>query len=275
MGRVDGKRAIVTGAASGIGRATAELFAREGAHVIVADLNEAGAREVAAAIRDKGGQADAQLVDIGDPAAVAEMVAASARVLGGLDILFNNAADTSVATIERDGALVEMDIEVWDHCMNVDLRGAMLCAKYAIPHLIEAGGGSIINTSSNLSLAGDFTQTAYSAAKAGINSLTRFIATQYGEHGIRCNTVSPGAILTPPSLVATPPEIREELARHSPISRMGKPEDLAYAVLYLASDESTYVSGQLLSIDGGQLAHLPHFAFMKATGGRTTVQKSS
>jgi NAD(P)-dependent dehydrogenase (short-subunit alcohol dehydrogenase family) len=154
MGRVDGKRAILTGAASGIGRATAELFAREGAHVVIADLNETAAKEVAAAIRDEGGQADAQPVDIGDPASVVEMVAASVRVLGGLDILFNNAADTSVATMERDGALVDMDVEVWDHCMNVDLRGAMLCAKYAIPHLIEAGGGAIVNTSSNLSLAG-------------------------------------------------------------------------------------------------------------------------
>ena len=275
MGRVDGKRAIVTGSASGIGRATAELFAREGAHVVVADLNETGAKEVAAGILEAGGRAHAHHVDIGDPAAVKEMVAASVRVLGGLDILHNNAADTSRATLERDGALVDMDVEVWDHAMRVDLRGAMLCAKYAIPHLIEAGGGSIINTSSNLSLAADFSQTAYSAAKAGINSLTRFIATQYGEHGIRCNTVSPGSILTPPSEVATPPEVREELIRHSPISRMGKPDDLAYAVLYLASDESTYVSGQLLSIDGGQLAHLPHFAYLKATGGTTTVQKKA
>lgn len=275
MGRVDGKRAIVTGAASGIGRATAELFAREGAHVVIADLNEAGAKEVAAGIRDQGGKAHPQPVNIGDPVAVADMVKESVRVLGGLDILFNNAADTSMATMAVDGALAEMDVEVWDHCMHVDLRGAMLCAKHAIPHLIEAGGGSIINTSSNLSLAADLSQTAYTAAKAGINSLTRSIATQYGAHGIRCNTVSPGAILTPPGLAATPLEMREELARHSPISRMGAPEDLAYAVLYLASDESTYVSGQLLSVDGGQLAHLPHFAFLKATGATTTVQKSS
>ncbi len=273
MGRVDGKMAIVTGGASGIGRATAELLAREGAGVVVADLNESGAKEVASGITQAGGRAAAVHVDIGNPVSVEQMVASAVRELGALHILFNNAADTSVETLSRDGALVDMEIEVWDHNMAVDLRGTMLCAKYAIAHMIEAGGGSIINTSSNQSLAGDLTQTAYSTAKAGINSLTRYIATQYGAKGIRCNTVSPGAIQTPAAAVGCPPDIQREIQRHNPVGRLGYADDLAYAVLFLASDESTFVTGQLLSVDGGQLAHLPHYAHLVETGRRTTHQE--
>lgn len=273
MGRVEGKVAIVTGGASGIGREASELFAREGAAVVVADLDGGGAKEVADTIARAGGRALALTCDIGDPSAIEEMVAAAVGEFEGLHILFNNAADTSIAMLERDGTVGDMEVDVWDHAMAVDLRGAMLCAKHSLPHMIRGGGGSIINTSSNQSLAGDLTQTAYAVAKAGINSLTRMIATQYGAQGIRCNALSPGLIMTPAADRACPQDIRDDIASHSPIGRLGKAEDIANAALFLASDESAYITGQTISVDGGQLAHLPHYAFAMKTGARTTTQK--
>lgn len=272
-GRVADKVAIVTGGASGIGRASAELLAAEGASVVVADLNAAGAEEVARGIVDKGGVATPVQVDIADPGSVEALVATAVATHGTLDVLFNNAADTSLRMMEKDGPVHTMEVDIWDHALAVDLRGAMLCSKFAIPHMIDAGGGSIINTSSNQSLAGDLTQTAYAAAKAGTNALSKSIATQYGAAGIRCNVVSPGMIQTPALERACPPEVIAEIARHSPIERAGRPEDLANLVLFLASDESSYISGQIVSVDGGQLAHLPHFAWMRSTGATTTVQE--
>lgn len=273
MGRLEGKVTIVTGGASGIGQAACELFASEGAAVTVADLNGEGAERVAETIRKAGGRALGHAVDIGDPPAIEAMVRTTVEELGGLHVLFNNAADTSVATLSRDGTVVDMDIEIWDHVMAVDLRGAMLCAKYAIPHMRRAGGGSIVNTSSNQSIGADLTQTAYGIAKAGINHLTRFIATQNGPDGIRCNTLSPGLILTPAVGRATPEAFQAEIQSHSPLGRLGRPDDLAQAALFLASDESSYITGQTISVDGGQLAHLPHFAYAQRTGSRVTVQE--
>lgn len=273
MARLEGKVAIVTGGASGIGEAACRLFASEGAAVTVADLDAERARRVADEIGEAGGKALACTVDIGEPAAIEAMVANTVEAFGSLTVLFSNAADTSVATLSRDGTVFDMDVAVWDHVMAVDLRGAMLCAKYAIPHMQAAHGGSIIHTSSNQSLAGDLTQTAYGIAKAGMNHLCKFIATQYGAFGIRCNALSPGLILTPAVERATPDAIKTEIRSHSPLGRLGRPEDLAQAALFLASDESSYITGQIISVDGGQLAHLPHYAFAQRTGNRVTVQE--
>ena len=273
MGRLDDKVAIVTGGASGIGRAACELFAQEGAAVVVADLDAERAEQVAAGIRKEGGRAFAQSVDIAEEAAIQAMVEACVAEFGGLHVLFNNAADTRIETLSRDGSIENMDIEVWDHALAVDLRGPMLCAKHAIPQMVRAGGGSIINTSSNQSLAADLSQSAYGVAKAGVNSLTLFIATQCGHQGIRCNTLSPGMILTPAVARACPQEIQDEVRSHSPVDRLGEPGDLARAALFLASDESGYVSGQTISVDGGQLAHLPHFAYMRRTSSTVTFQE--
>ena len=273
MGRLDDKVAIVTGGASGIGRAACELFAQEGAAVVVADLDAERAEQVAAGIRKEGGRALAQGVDIAEEAAIQAMVEACVAEFGGLHVLFNNAADTRIETLSRDGSIENMDIEVWNHALAVDLRGPMLCAKHAIPHMARAGIGSIINTSSNQSLAAELSQSAYGVAKAGVNALTRFIATQCGHQGIRCNTLSPGMILTPAVERACPQEIQAAVRSHSPVDRLGKPEDLAQAALFLASDESGYVSGQTISVDGGQLAHLPHFAYMRRTSSTVTLQE--
>ena len=271
MGRVEGKVAIVTGGGSGIGRASCELLAREGAAVVVADKDAASAERVARGIVDAGGRALAQPVDVEVEASIEAMVRAAVGAFGGLHVLFNNAADTSLRAMELDRALLDVSTETWDHVLAVDLRSVFLCCRYSIPHMIEAGGGSIVNASSNQSLAGDLSQTAYAAAKAGINTLSLSVATQYGRQGIRCNVVSPGPIRTPAFDRACPPEVAEELARHSLVPRLGRAEDLANAVLFLASDESSYVTGQLIRVDGGQLVHLPHYA-MLTQGGLTTTK---
>jgi NAD(P)-dependent dehydrogenase (short-subunit alcohol dehydrogenase family) len=170
----------------------------------------------------------------------------------------------------QDTPVTEMTVDWWDHAMRIDLRGAMLGCKHAIPHMIASGGGAIVNTSSNQGITGDLTQTAYAAAKAGIIQLTQSVATQYGREGIRCNAVSPGAIRTPALERACPPEIIENIAKHSLVPRIGEPEDLANTVLFLASDESAYITGHVIKVDGGQLAHLPHYAYSVDTGTTTT-----
>ncbi len=270
--RVAGKRAIVTGSASGIGRATAELLAREGAAVVVADLDESGAESVADGIRAGGGRAVACATDVSSEADVAAMVATAVREFGGLDILHSNAAMTARAEHAQDADLLSMSVEYWDRSFSVNLRGAMLGAKHAIPVMIEGGGGAIVHTSSNQSLAGDLSQFAYSAAKAGVNALTRSIATTYGRQGIRCNTISPGYIETPSASASVTPAMGAEIVSHNLVPRAGRAEDLAQAVLYLASDDAAFVTGQLLSIDGGQMAHLPHYAYLTKTGAVTTDQ---
>ncbi len=271
-GRVQDKVAIVTGAASGIGRASAELLAREGAAVGVADLNGAGAKEVADGINARGGRAIPIEVDIEQEESVAAMVAATVEAFGALHVLYNNAADTSLHMMLHDGPIHTMAVEIWDHALAVDLRGTMLGCKHAIPHMLAAGTGSIVNTSSNQGISGDMSQSAYAAAKAGVNQLTMTVATTYGAQGIRCNAVSPGMIRTPAAERACPPEMFDEIARHSLVPRIGEPEDLANTVLFLASDESAYITGHVIRVDGGQLAHLPHYAFLTASGQATTHQ---
>jgi NAD(P)-dependent dehydrogenase (short-subunit alcohol dehydrogenase family) len=270
MGRVEGKVAIVTGAASGIGRASAALLAREGARVVIADRDAAGAERVAREIAAAGGQAQAMRVDISDEREVEAMVAGSVARFGALHVLHNNAALTDLAQHAVDASLVAMQQQDWDRSLAVNLRGAMFCSKHAIPHMIRSGGGSIVNMTSNQALAGDLTQFAYAAAKAGVGQLTRSIATAYGRQGIRANTISPGMIRTPGSEAACTPEVFAMIESHSLVGRTGLPQDIAWAVLFLASDESSFISGQTLCVDGGQLAHLPHYADLVRAGTTTT-----
>lgn len=270
--RVKGKVAIVTGAASGIGEATATLLASEGASVVVADMNAEGAERVAAAIRAAGGRAVAQATDVSKEDDIKRMVARAVSEFGGLHILHNNAAMTAGHEHANDLDLLTMTVEYWDRSFSVNLRGAMLGAKHAIPVMIAGGGGAIVNTSSNQSLGGDLSQFAYSAAKAGVNALTRSIATTFGRRGIRCNTVSPGHIETPTNKASVSPEMSAAIVSNNLIPRAGRADDLAQAVLYLVSDEASFVTGQLLSIDGGQMAHLPHYSYLIASGAKTTNQ---
>jgi NAD(P)-dependent dehydrogenase (short-subunit alcohol dehydrogenase family) len=262
MGSLDGKIAIVTGAAHGIGAATALRVAAEGAHTAVADLDLEGARRVAAKIAAAGGSATAVSVDLGDVESVRLMVDTVVRAFGGLDILHNNAAATHLAA-HKDLPIVEADPAVWDETMRINLRGTMVAIQAAVPHMIARGGGSIIITSSGAGLSGDLSHPAYGASKAALNNLAQYVATQYGKQGVRCNAVAPGFIVTDASEGSAYGAIRDTMLRHHLTPRLGRPEDIAAAVVFLASDESAFITGQTLCVDGGMMAHAPYVADMR------------
>jgi NAD(P)-dependent dehydrogenase (short-subunit alcohol dehydrogenase family) len=258
-GRVQGKAALVTGAGGGIGAACALALAREGAAVAVADIDLAAARRIVAHIEEEGGRAVALHVDLGDEASVTAMVEGAAQALGGLDILHNNAADTRLSGT-RDMAVEKVDTGVWDDIMRINLRGTMIACRAAIPHLRKRSG-AIVNTSSNAALAGALSHSAYSASKAALNSLTQSIATQHGKEGIRCNAVSPGLIVTPANEERYASSgVGDIMLRHQLTPRLGRPEDIAAAVVFLASDEASFITGQVICVDGGSLAHQPYVA---------------
>jgi NAD(P)-dependent dehydrogenase (short-subunit alcohol dehydrogenase family) len=264
---LEGRVAIVTGAASGIGRATSLALAQAGASVLVADLNGDGAAATAAAMADLGLSAHGFAADVGNEASIEEMVSAAVSIFGGLDILHNNAADSDPALLSRDLGITELETEVWDRTMRVNLRGPMLGCKHAIPHMIERGGGSIINTSSASGLTGDAARAAYGASKAGLQSLTQSVATQYGKLGVRCNAIAPGIIATPALEANISPEQVAVYLGNTLTPRLGVPEDIAAAVVFLASDSAAFITGQILSVDGGLLAHHPAVAeIRKLTG---------
>ena len=263
-GELAGRVAIVTGAASGIGRASALALARAGACVVVADLDAAGAGRVAAEIEAAGGRARAQRADVSDPQSVASMVDAAVLGFGGLDILHNNAALTDPAVIGADGELAELDLSVWERTLAVNLRGPMLGCKHAIPRMLERGGGSIVNTSSVSGLTGDTARVAYGVSKAGVDALTRYVATQYGKRGIRCNAIAPGVIATPALEKNVPRELLSIYEQSHLTPRLGSPEDVAALVVFLASDAAGFITGQILCVDGGLMAHHPTFASVGA-----------
>ena len=266
--RLKAKAAIVTGAASGIGAATAAALAGEGADVVLADINLEGAREQAARIVSDGGQAAAVAVDLGDPASIEAMIHFTVERFGGLDILDNNAADTHLSAT-RDVGVVHTEIDVWDSLMRTNLRGTMLACKYAIPAMRARGGGSIINMSSGSGMTGALAPTAYGVSKAGIITLTQYVATQHGKEGIRCNALVPGLIVTPStaqSFAAGP--FGEMMLRHHLTPRLGKPADIAAAVVFLASDDAAFITGQAICVDGGLLAHAPYHADLVAARDR-------
>jgi NAD(P)-dependent dehydrogenase (short-subunit alcohol dehydrogenase family) len=264
MGRLEGRVAIITGGGSGIGAATASTLAAEGAAVVVADLIGARAEAVASEI---GSRALGIAVDVSDEADVIRMVDIAKRTFGRIDILHNNAALVDPVEHARDRGVVDMDAAVWDRVMAVNLRGPMLGCKHALPHMIEQGRGSIINMSSGSSRLGDFERSAYGASKAGVNALTMYVATQHGPDGVRANAILPGLVLTPASANNLRPEHRDVLAENVLTPHFGEPDDIARLVLYLASDDARYVTGQLFAIDGGLSAHQPTYAGFRSVGG--------
>jgi NAD(P)-dependent dehydrogenase (short-subunit alcohol dehydrogenase family) len=249
-----GKVAIVTGSASGIGAASAAQLARLGAAVVLADINGAGARDRVAELTADGALAVAVETDVCDPVQVEHAVATALSEFGRLDILHNNAADMEV--IGRDSQVVEMDLEVWERTLRANLTGQMLGCKYAIPPMIESGGGSIVNTASVSGQRAEYYATAYPVSKAGVIHLTQEVALQYGRSGIRCNAVAPGLTLSPPGL-GLPAEITDMYLRHNMVPRLGQPDDIAAAVAFLASDAARYVSGEVITIDGGLTKSIP------------------
>jgi len=247
--RFEGKAAIVTGSASGIGRQTAIAFAREGASVVVADIDEAGANETVAAITTEGGTASVAVTDVSDDGSVAAMVAACRERYGAVDVLHNNAYWAPLYRPLADTSLAE-----WDRTLAVTLSSVFYACRHAIPAMVEQGGGAIVNTASVAGfMVGSPQFAAYMAAKGGVVQLTRSVAMDYGRHGIRCNAVCPGFIETP----ATAPLMGDAervafLTSKLLIGRPGQPADIASAVLYLASDESSFMTGQTLVVDGGR-----------------------
>ena len=259
-GRLEGKVALVTGGASGIGAETSRIYAREGAKVAIADVFDDSAK---AAADPLGDAALAVQFDAADPASIEAMVQATVDHFGGLDILHNNAAVTDPAKHPLDTTPVDIPIEIWDEIIDINLRGYLLGCKYAIPHMIARGGGSIINTASNSGVAGDLARVAYGASKGGIITLSKYVATQYGKQNIRCNSVSPGVVLTA-ALEATVPGLKEVIQRHILTPEFGTPDDIAALVAFLASEESRYITGENISISGGGLSHQPHYADLLA-----------
>jgi len=252
-GRLQGKVALITGGSSGIGEATAKLFAREGAKVVVADIQAEGGQRVAAAIQAEGAEAAFVRADVSREDDAKQMVEFTVARYGRLDVLFNNAG------VESPKPEVETSEAEWDRIMAVNAKGVFLGTKHAIAAMRRSGGGSIINTSSIFGLIGSPGFAAYHASKGAVRLFTKSTALAHAKEGIRANSIHPGVIETPMlreviAHEANPERARQEWMKGEPIGRFGTPEDIAYGALYLASDESSFVTGTELVIDGGWTA---------------------
>jgi len=249
MGRLDGKVALITGGASGMGKVASQLFAREGAKVVLSDVAEEAGEAVAAAIRDGGAQAAYVHADVSRASDAEAMVRFTVDTFGGLTVLYNNAG----VFPERDGSVTETPEEVWDLTIGINLKGVYLGCRYGIPAMIQSGGGSIVNVASFVALMGAATpQIAYTASKGGVLSMTREIAVEFARRGVRANSLCPGPIETPllQELLADPDRRQRRLV-HIPMGRFGQAEEIANAAIFLASDESSYMTGTALVVDGG------------------------
>ncbi len=257
---LEGKIAIVTGAGSGIGRATAQLMAQRGATVGVADINEVAAEEVATAITAAGGKAEAIHLDICLEDDIRQAVEGMVARHGRLDIMHNNAAYAPPDVLAADTEILSIPTEVWDRVMQGTLRGTMLGCRYAVLAMRANGGGSIVNTSSMYGVSAFYRMPAYGVSKAGINLLTEHVATAHGREGIRCNAVAPSMIQTPMLAAAIPKEFIDMNVDATLTGFLGEPEDVAMTVAWLASDEARYITGQVIRVDGGSTAHLATYA---------------
>ena len=247
MGRLTNKRVLITGSASGIGRATARLFAAEGAQLTLCDRDHLQNENLAREIDGTGGQVQAIQTDVGEPDDMQNAVNAAVATYGGLDVLYNNAGGATA----KDGAVTEIELDEFWRTIRVDLFGTVLGCRFAIPHLVQAGGGSIINTTSIRAMIGTEGADAYTSAKGGVVTLTRALALQWAQAGIRVNAIAPGVILTD--------RVRAMLRDDDPVrvkTPLGpsEPEDVAPLALYLASDESRQMTGMILPLDGGASA---------------------
>ena len=242
--KLKGKVALVTGAAQGIGKAIALLLARNGADIVVSDINLEKAEETAKEIRAIGPKAMAVKVDVANLSDVEQMVTGILEKLAKIDILVNNAG------ITRDKLILRMTEEDWDAVLGVNLKGTFNCTKAVLRHMAKQRSGKIVNIASVVGEMGNAGQANYSASKAGVIGLTKTIAREYAQRGINVNAIAPGYIETPMT-EALPEKAKEELRKLIPMERLGKPEDIAEAVLFLVSEESSYITGHVLNVNGG------------------------
>jgi len=251
MNRLDGKIALVTGGSSGIGRAAALAFAREGAKVVIADILIEGSEETVQIIEKSGGQAIFFRTDVSKSAEVEALIKKTAETCGRLDCAFNNAGIGG-----GRAATAECTEEEWDRVMNINLKGVWLCMKYEIQRMLEQGGGAIVNTASVAGLVGFQNTPAYVASKHGVVGLTKAAALEYATFGIRINAVCPGVIRTPmiDRVVAARPKMEEVYTAMHPVGRLGEPEEIAEAVVWLCSDAASFVTGHAMVVDGGLVA---------------------
>jgi NAD(P)-dependent dehydrogenase (short-subunit alcohol dehydrogenase family) len=249
MGRLDGKVALITGGASGMGMVASQLFASEGAKVVLTDISDDAGDRVAEKIRADGGEAIYVHADVSSETDAKQMVDAAVRNYGALTVLYNNAG----VMLHADGSVHSTDESVWDLTLGINVKGVAHGCKYGIPAMIESGGGSVINVASFVAWMGAATsQTAYTASKGAVLAMTREIAVEYARKGVRCNALCPGPIET--SLLAellSDPQRRQRRFVHIPMGRLGLAEELAKAALFLASDDSSYMTGASLVVDGG------------------------
>jgi NAD(P)-dependent dehydrogenase (short-subunit alcohol dehydrogenase family) len=246
VGRLDGKVAVITGAAGGIGREAAILFSAEGASVCVADVEPEKGEQTAAECRE----AFFQEVDVTDSASVEAMYAATAERYGGIDVLYNNAGIMPA----DDASALETELDAWERVQDVNAKGVFLCCKHGIPHLLERGGGSVINVASFVAISGAATsQISYTASKGAVLSMSRELAVEFARRGVRVNALCPGPIETPllMRLFEETPGALERRMVHIPMGRLGQAKEIAYGALFLASDESSFVNGATFLVDGG------------------------
>lgn len=262
--RFKGQVALVTGGASGIGAATCTRLAAEGAQVVIADLQLERAQQLARAL---GPRAEAVHLDAGELDSIEQVVRGTVARHGRLDVLHNNAAITSPQIQARDTHAAEVDFEVWDQVMRVNLRGYLAAAKFALPTMLAQGCGAIVNTASAGGFVADVTRIAYSVSKAAVLGLTRHIATQYGQRGVRCNAVAPGLVLTEGARAAAA-DVIEVMGRHLLTPAIGEPEDVAAVVCFLASSEARYLNGTAVVIDGGAMTHNTAMADLRVLAAR-------
>ena len=249
MGRLDGKVCVITGAGGGMGRDATILFSEEGAQVCAADVNLAAAQETAAQARD----AFAHQVDVADEASVVAMMGATVERYGGVDVLYNNAGISP----DDDASILDTSVEAWDRVQAVNTRGVFLCCKHGIPHLLERGGGSVINVASFVAIVGAATsQISYSASKGAVLSMSRELAVQFARDNVRVNALCPGPVETPLllNIFGDDPAALERRRVHWPTGRLAKPREVVNGALFLASDESSYVTGSTFLVDGGLTA---------------------
>jgi NAD(P)-dependent dehydrogenase (short-subunit alcohol dehydrogenase family) len=251
--KLEQRVAVITGAGSGIGRAMALLFAQEGARILAADINGSAAEETAAAVQAAGGTAQAFTVNVVEPDEVRAMIEAAVAAYGRVDILCNNAGIGSTTDV------VEAEPEEWDRVMAVNVKSVFLGCKYVIPHMLEQGGGVIVNTASVAGMVGLVKRASYSASKGAVIALTRQVAIEYVEQGIRVNCLCPGTVDSPwvgrlLGQADDPGAARAALVARQPMGRLGTPEEIAAAALYLASDDAAFITGTGLVIDGGLTA---------------------